>query len=200
MIALRGGKEWLMRRVVALAVILALPILAIAADEKPGMTGAGKDAPAFDLKDTKGTAHKLAQYKDKIVVLEWTEPGCPFIVRHAKAQTMAKIQADCTSKNTDAAAMQKFMDEHKLSYPVLMDTTGAVGKSYHATNTPQLFVIQGGKILYQGAIDDDPRGKNEKPVNYVRKALDEILAGKAVSTATTEPYGCNVKYPEGPAS
>jgi len=197
-----------MRRWIALAVILALPILAIAADEKPGGT---KDAPAFDLKDTKGTAHKLDQYKDKIVVLEWTEPGCPFIVRHAKAQTLAKIQADykdkgvvvlgvCTSKLTDAAAMQKFMDEHKISYPVLMDPTGAVGKSYGATNTPQLFVIKGGKILYEGAIDDDPRGKNEKPVNYVRKALDEILAGKAVSTAKTEPYGCNVKYPEGPAS
>jgi peroxiredoxin len=200
-----------MRRIVALAVILALPILAIAADEMAEKAGSAKDAPAFDLKDTKGTAHKLEQYKDKIVILEWTEPGCPFVIRHAKAQTLAKIQADykdkgvvvlgvCTSKNTNAEAMQKFMDEHKISYPVLMDPTGAVGKSYHATNTPQLFVIQGGKILYEGAIDDDSRGKSEKSTNYVRKALDEILAGKAVSTAKTEPYGCTVKYPEAPAS
>jgi peroxiredoxin len=200
-----------MRRIVALAVIIALPILVIAADEKDKAAAGGRAAPAFSLKDTKGTAHTLDQYKDKIVVLEWTEPGCPYVIRHAKAGTMAKIASDykgknvvflgvCTSKFTDAAAMQKFLDEQKISYPVLMDTTGATGKAYGATNTPHMFVIKGGKILYEGAIDDDSRGKNEKVVNFVRNALDEIIAGKAVTKAKTEAYGCPVKYPEAPAS
>jgi peroxiredoxin len=201
-----------MRRIVALAVIVALPLLVIAADEKDKKEAAGgRAAPAFALKDTKGTEHKLEQYKDKIVVLEWTEPGCPYVVRHGKAGTMNKIASDYkdkgvvflavyTHKSTDVAAMQKFIDEHKLTYPVLVDSTCATGKAYGATNTPQMFVIKGGKILYEGAIDDNERGKNEKVVNYVRNALDEIIAGKAVTTPKTKPYGCTVKYPEAPAS
>ena len=192
-----------MRRRTPLALLLAAPLvaavgIAAAQDEKPA---AAKDAPAIALKDTGGKGHTLEQYKDKIVVLEWTEPGCPYIVRHAKSQTMKKIQSDykdkgvvvlgvCTSRFTDAAKMKAFCDEHKIDYPVLMDETGAVGHAYGATNTPHLFVIQKGKIVYAGAIDDDPKGsKKEGVVNHVRVAIDELLAGKAVTTAATKPYG-----------
>ncbi len=50
-------------------------------------------------------------------------------------------------------------------------------------------------MVYIGAIDDDPRGNKGGPVtNYVAAALDEVLAGTAVSTAETKPYGCSVKY------
>ena len=52
----------------------------------------GRSAPAFELKDLKGKTHKLADFKDKILVIEWTEPGCPYIVKHAREGTMKSIK------------------------------------------------------------------------------------------------------------
>lgn len=189
--------------------IAAFPILALAQDGKgseskpagEGAEAARKKAPAFALQDLDGKRHTLEQYKDKIVVLEWTEPGCPYIVRHAKQETLNKIAKDygsknvvvlgvCTSNKTDTAAMKKFAEEQKLQYPVLMDLTGEVGRAYDAKTTPHLFIVNQGEIVYQGAIDDDPRGqKQEGVVNYVRKAIDELLAKKPISTGSTAPYG-----------
>jgi len=191
------------RSIVPVALLAAAPLVvavasAWAQDAKPAEA---KPAPAIALKDTEGKDHTLEQYKDKIVVLEWTEPGCPYIVRHAKAQTMKKIQADykdknvvvlgvCTSRFTDAAKMKEFCAEHKIDYPVLMDTTGSVGRAYGASNTPHLFVVNQGKIVYSGAIDNDPKGTMKDGVkNHVRDALDEIIAKKPVTTASTKPYG-----------
>ena len=194
-----------MRRFIALALLVAIPLMVMASDEGKDSAAGGKDAPAISLKDTTGKNHSLDQYKDKIVVLEWTEPGCPYIVRHAKAQTMSKIQKDyagknvvvlgvCTSKFTDAEGMEKFRQEQKLDYPVLMDETGAVGRAYGASNTPHLFVVQNGKIVYEGAIDDDPRGRKDEPSNYVDGAATALLQGALPAPSSTQPYGCSVKY------
>ena len=49
----------------------------------------GKPAPSFTLKDESGKEHTLAQYKGRVVVLEWTNPECPFVQRHYKNDTMA---------------------------------------------------------------------------------------------------------------
>jgi peroxiredoxin len=191
-----------MRRIVALALLVASPFLMVMADDGAKDTKAGdaKSAPAISLTDTEGKSHTLEQYKDKIVVIEWTEPGCPYIVRHAKAKTFIDIQSDykdkgvvvlgvCTSKFTDAKEMKSFREKHGITYPVLMDTTGEVGRAFHASNTPHMFVIQNGKIVYEGAIDDDPRGRKDKATNYVRNALDDLIANKTVSKAKTKPYG-----------
>ncbi len=191
-----------MRRFVVLALLVASPLLVVmAGDEATDSKAAAKAAPAFTLKDTLGKTHSLDQYKDKIVVLEWTEPGCPYIVRHSKAGTMKKIAADykdknvvflgiCTSSMTESKDMEAFRKEHSFNYPVLMDETGAVGHSYESTNTPHMFILQNGKIVYEGAIDDDQRGrKGAEAKNFVRAALDELIAGQAVTTAKTKPYG-----------
>jgi len=187
--------------IVVIVTLAALPGVLVGAGDDASVTKEGRDAPAFSLKDVDGKTHTLDQYKGKIVVLEWTEPGCPYIRNHAKAGTMKAIAKDyaekgvvflgiCTSRNTDAAGMKRFMQEQKIQYPVLMDPTGATGRAYGATNTPHMFVIQNGKVVYQGAIDDDPHMQRPgKSKNYVRQALDELLAGKAVSTPRTKPYG-----------
>ena len=96
MSVLTRGKEGHMSRFVILALVIACcPLVEVMADE----TGnEGKAAPSFTLKDTSGKSHSLDQYKDKIVVLEWTEPGCPYIVRHAKAKTMTNIAKDYEKK------------------------------------------------------------------------------------------------------
>jgi hypothetical protein len=82
---------------------------------------------------------------------------------------------------------------------VLLDPTGVVGKLYGATNTPHMYVIEKGKLVYRGAIDNSPDGEKGSPqggtlVNYVTAALDDLAAGRPVRTAETRAYGCGVKY------
>jgi peroxiredoxin len=165
-----------------------------------------KPAPAFTLKDESGKEHSLAQYQGKIVVLEWTNPGCPFVQRHYKVDTMQNtfkgfdaskvvwLAVDSTSSNAPekSAAWKK---EEGFTYPVLQDPDGKVGKAYGAKTTPHMYVIdQKGVLRYAGAIDDDPRGKNGKAVNHVKTTVDALIGGKPVPASTTEPYGCTVKY------
>lgn len=163
-------------------------------------------APAFTLIDHTGKTHTLSDYLGKIVVLEWLNPECPFVIRHHEAKTMVTL-ADAyagkgvvwlginTTNTFDQAQNKAFAEKYSLPYPVLNDNTGKVGRLYDAKTTPHVFVIdKAGVLAYQGAIDDDPAGTKAEKVNYVKLALDELLAGKTVSTAETKPYGCSVKY------
>ncbi|RKH60114.1 thioredoxin family protein [Corallococcus aberystwythensis] len=166
----------------------------------------GKPAPAFTLKDEAGKAHSLSEYKGKVVVLEWTNPECPFVKRHYDAKTMQTTQKGFDAKKVvwltvdssathDAKTAAEWKKKEGFSQPVLLDTDGKVGKTYAAKTTPHMYVIDGqGVVRYAGAIDDDPRGKNTAKVNYVQTAVDALLNGKQVPTATSEPYGCSVKY------
>jgi len=186
----------------AITATLGVAVPALAADGAE----VGKPAPAFKLKDEAGKEHSLAQYQGKIVVLEWTNPDCPFVQRHYKADTMQNtlkgvdgkkvvwLAVNSTASNTPdkSAAWKK---EEALTYPVLQDAEGKVGKAYGARTTPHMYVIdEKGVLQYAGAIDDDPRGKNATPVNHVKTTVDALLTGKPVPAATTEPYGCSVKY------
>jgi len=186
----------------ALTAALGVALPALAADTAE----VGKPAPAFKLKDEAGKEHSLSQYQGKIVVLEWTNPGCPYVQRHYKANTMANtfkgfdankvvwLAVDSTASNAPdkSAAWKK---EKGFTYPVLQDAEGTVGKAFAAKTTPHMYVIdQKGVLRYAGAIDDDARGKAEKPSNHVKAAVDALLTGKPVPAATTEPYGCSVKY------
>jgi peroxiredoxin len=171
-------------------------------------------ANAFTLSDQNGKEVKLADLikKGQIVVLEWINPECPFVKAHyaPDTMTMKKLADKYTQNNkvtwlavnsshfTTPQQNQEFVKQHGLSYPILLDNSGNVGKSYGAKTTPHLFIIDAdGKIVYRGAIDNAPLGKKPAQgeyVNYVEKAVDELLAGKAVSVPQTKPYGCSVKY------
>ncbi|MCP3063113.1 thioredoxin family protein [Myxococcus sp. K38C18041901] len=166
----------------------------------------GKPAPAFTLKDEAGKEHALSKYKGKVVVLEWTNPECPFVQRHYKAHTMANtlkgfdaqkvvwLAVDSTAHNTPEKSAT-WKKTEGFSYPVLQDASGATGKAYGAKTTPHMYIIDAeGVVRYAGAIDDDPRGKNEKKSNHVQTAVDAVLNGKPVPASTTTPYGCSVKY------
>jgi peroxiredoxin len=164
-------------------------------------------APDFTLEDADGKKHSLADFKGKVVVLEWTNPDCPFVRRHYKAETMRKlavkyadkgvvwvaVNSTKTNKPADSKAWTK---ENDLPYPTLQDPEGTVGKAYGAKTTPHMFVIdKDGKIAYQGAIDDDPTGdKGPSAVNYVDAALERLVNGEQPETVRTKSYGCSVKY------
>jgi peroxiredoxin len=166
----------------------------------------GTSAPLFNLKDPEGKAITLSDYKGKIVVLEWADPDCPFWRYHADKKTMANLAASYKDKgvmwlainsnaNTSPEANKKVVNRFKLPYPILADTSGQTARHYSVTNTPQMIVVDPkGSIVYSGAIDNAPMGKAQGPViNYVDKALSEILEGKPVTTTHTRPYGSTLK-------
>ncbi|RMG56448.1 MAG: thioredoxin family protein [Acidobacteria bacterium] len=167
----------------------------------------GAPAPTFTLEDQNGRPVSLSDFTGKIVVLEWVNPDCPFVQRHYRAGTMKRLAEKYQSKGVVWLAInstyymgkednRRWIEKYKLPYPILDDHTGRVGRLYGAKTTPHMFIIDtSGKLVYQGGIDDDPRGaKNGGALNYVERALDELLAGKPVSISQSKPYGCSVKY------
>jgi peroxiredoxin len=163
----------------------------------------GELAPDFSLKDQRGQELKLSSLRGKLVVLEWTNPTCPFVVRHYKAKTMttlAQSHPDVvwltinSSHFTQDADNAKWADSEGVKR-VLNDASGEVGQRYRARTTPHMYVIDAaGKLAYQGAIDDDPYGDKQAPLNYVAEALKALKAGAQPKVGETKPYGCSVKY------
>jgi peroxiredoxin len=205
-----------MNKVSMLAVLAILGVgLACASTEatsspaaEPAATAAiGAAAPAFSLEDQTGKKVNLADYAGKIVVLEWVNPECPFVQRHANAKTMATLVERYGARNVvwlgvnsthnaTHATNAKWIAQHSLPYSILDDHSGEIGRAYGARTTPHMYIIDpSGKLVYAGGIDDDQGGsKGASAVNYVDKALAELTSGKAVSVPETKPYGCSVKY------
>lgn len=175
----------------------------------------GSPAPAFTLTDTNGKQHNLSDFKGKYVVLEWVNLGCPFVKKHYESGNMQATQKKAVEKGvvwlsvnssakwkqgnlSPAAWNEEIADRKMSSTAVLLDESGEVGKSYGAKTTPHMYVVNpDGILIYKGAIDDKP-STNKADIagarNYVLAALDESMAGKPVSTASTQSYGCSVKY------
>lgn len=175
----------------------------------------GKPAPDFTLPDLDGKPVALSSYKGKVVVLEWFNPGCPFVQRsHTKGSLI-----DTAKKHTDAGVVwlainsggegkqgfpvpenQEAVKTWALGHPVLRDVDGAIGKAYGATNTPNMFVIDAaGTVVYAGAIDNSPDAERGAPtggtlINYIDAAIGDLAAGRPVAVPLTRPYGCSVKY------
>lgn len=176
---------------------------------------AGQAAPDFSVTDSTGKAVHLSDYKGKFVVLEWTNPECPFVRKHydsANMQTLQKewgakdvvwLSVNSTSRSSfeykTGAQMNSWMQSQGAAQKaVLIDGDSATGRQYAAKTTPHMFVVDPkGQIVYAGAIDDKRSARPEDvktSTNYVRLALAEAMAGKPVSTPNTTPYGCSVKY------
>ena len=170
------------------------------------LAAVGQPAPDFTLKDQAGVEHTLSAYKGKIVVLEWTNPECPYVVRHYKADTMIKAHKELgpqevvwlaidSTKTVSPASSERWRAEEGFEYPVLQDPDGVVGKKYGAKTTPHMYVIDAqGALRYAGAIDDDPREQVQSPRNYVIEAVKALQAGRSPEVDQTKPYGCSVKY------
>lgn len=166
----------------------------------------GKPAPDFMLKDVNGKDVKLADSKGKITVLVWGNADCPAFKRVTTGKIIEKTYAGIKDKNVvwytidsthsaTADTTKKFATDNALPGAYLLDPTGATGKAYGAKTTPHAFVIDAkGNIAYMGALDDDAQGGKEKTRNYVVEAVEALAKGSAVATATTDPYGCSVKY------
>lgn len=185
----------------------ALPLTAMAA-------GVGQPAPPFALRNTQGQTVRLEDFKGKPVVLEWTNPGCPFVRKHYQGNMQA-LQKAYTARgvawltvNSTATASADYLaptalaqwvsDQNASPTAVLMDEDGRVGKAYGARVTPHMYLINAeGVLVYAGAIDSIASARVadiERATNYVRQGLDELLAGRPLSVSVNQAYGCTIKY------
>ena len=179
------------------------------------MVEPGKPAPGFRLQSLEGETVTLEQFKGRWVVLEWTNPDCPFVQKHYGSSNMQSLQRFAAAQNVvwvqinsthpghsdyrPPAAMKAWNAEQKATPAfALLDPQGIVGRAYGAKTTPQLALVNPtGVLAYHGAIDS-VRSANPadipKAIPFLRKAVEEGLAGKAISTPSSVPYGCSVKY------
>lgn len=197
--------------VVLLALTAALAVGQVARPEPPKI---GEPAPVFTLEDTDGGRHDLAAYKGRIVVLEWTDPECPYVERHyeakgrgasmldsykkakAKDETVVWLAVNST-RSTKAAPNAKWKKDRGIPYPILLDPDGRVGRQYDARRTPQIFVIdREGVLRYAGAVDDDRLGTKPpgETTNYALRTVRRIVDGKPIEPSTVKAYGCSIKY------
>jgi peroxiredoxin len=166
----------------------------------------GQTVPEFAVADETGANHALSTYRGKVVVLEWTNPECPYVARHYSRDTMEKLArsyggrgvvwlaVNSTYSDTPADT-RKWKQEQGFEYGTLQDASGELGKRFGARTTPHMFIIDGrGVLRYEGAIDDDPRGRKQDARNFVDTGLGAVLAGAAPEPSSTQPYGCSVKY------
>ncbi len=175
----------------------------------------GQPAPAFSVTDAAGKTVSLADFKGRHVVLEWVNPGCPYVVKHYGSGNMQGTQKEAAAKgvvwlsvNSTAAdhgdyrspaAMAQWMQQQQAAAThTLMDSEGRVGRAFGARTTPHLYIVDPkGVLVYAGGIDNRPTANPADiagATNHVKVALGEALAGKPLSQPTTRPYGCSIKY------
>lgn len=202
------------RGVITLFLVLASTAMA---DAVPG-----KAAPDFSVTDAAGKTHQLKDYRGEWLVLEWFNKDCPYVKKHYGSDNMQVLQRDYTRQKDKNGQSVKWLtvissakgkqgyhepDEalsvakaHKLaaSAPFLLDAEGTMGKAYGAKTTPHMYIINPqGQLVYAGGIDDNDSANPAvipESKNYVKLALDQALAGKKVTTPSSRPYGCSVKY------
>ena len=199
---------------------LALALLTVVAFAAPvaaqtDQADIGEPAPDFTLEAADGETHSLSDFEGKYVVLEWLNFECPFVGKHYGSGNMQALQEKYTNEGvvwlsivSSAPGKQgyyppKEMIEQKKKHngnmtAILMDPDGTVGKTYGATVTPHMYVINpDGELVYRGGIDDKPTTDEadiEGATNYVDRALTAVMNGEEVSPKQAKPYGCTIKY------
>ena len=176
----------------------------------------GSKAPEFSLKDTSGKTHSLADYEGRYVVLEWTNHTCPIVKKFYRVKDICKLGKKSRRERVSfgykwflpllersgyisPAEGESLRKNQKMaSSAMLLDTDGAVGRSYGAKTTPHTYLIDPqGTLVYQGAIDSIRSGKTadiDRAENYLNKAIIAALSGNVIDPSTTKPYGCGIKY------
>lgn len=196
----------------------ALTFCAAAAVSLSAAVNNGDQAPGFTLETPGGKKVSLSDYEGDYVILEWVNPGCPFVQKFYDAGAMQRFQKEAQAMGDDVDVVwltinstspnssdylspeetEKYFAEKDVKSIWLLDPKGEVGRAYGATNTPNMYIVNPeGEVVYQGAIDSI-RSANpddiEKADNYVMLALEAALNDEEIATPRTRPYGCTMKY------
>ncbi len=170
----------------------------------------GDNAPDFKLPATDGNTYQLSDFADTdVLVVFFTCNHCPYVIGSDEVtrQTIEKftpqsvkfVGINANSKNTyiedDFEHMVARMKEHNFPWFYLHDESQDVALAYGALRTPHFYVFdKERKLIYTGRAVDNPKDTSQMTVNDLERALEEHLAGKAVSLPLTNPIGCNVKW------
>lgn len=175
----------------------------------------GAPAPAFTAVDSYGKSVGLADLRGKLVVLEWTNDGCPFVQKWYKSGAMQTLQRDASAMGAvwlsvissapgeqgaaDGPRANKLTADNKAAPAhVLLDPAGNVGHAYEAQVTPHIFVIdKDGVLQYMGGADSIASTKVDdlaRATPFARNAITAVAAGKPAPDQVTRAYGCTVKY------
>ena len=178
----------------------------------PSVATGGMPAPDFTLPDLDGTTHSLSAHRGKVVVLEWFNPGCPFVVAAHEDGPLKKMASTWSDKdvvwmaiNSGAPGQQghgvevnrEAASSWGIDHPILLDEDGEVGRAYGARTTPHMYVVDpNGTLVYAGALDNAPRNAVPKVgyTGFTEKALTAVTAGEPVQASQIQPWGCSVKY------
>jgi len=187
-----------------------LPALPASADPQ-----IGQPAPDFTGTDSNGEKVHLTDLKGRMIVLEWTNDGCPYVGKWYRSGAMQQLQRDAEALGavwltvvSSAPGEQGYVDAVKANADtasrkaapthVLLDPAGDIGHLYGAKTTPHMFVITPvGTLAYMGGADSIASTRVEdmqKAEPYAREAIEAVAAGKSVPHPITRPYGCTVKY------
>ena len=198
-----------MKKILALFAALSLAASAFAVE-------IGKPAPDFTGTDIYGKTVHLSDYKGKIVVLESYNSDCPFCHNQYASGAAPDLQKELAAKGvvwllvnsvnpknsshrTPDQARAEWADLKINATDWLDDSDGTIGHLYDMKTTPDVYVIGKDGILdYEGAMDNRPQpfGDPRTADNYVRDAVNQVLAGQPVAVPQTKPYGCGVHYAE----
>ena len=175
----------------------------------------GRPAPAFEVMDSAGRKRSLSEFKGKTVVLEWTSPSCPFAKAQYVSGRMPEIQKWAEQQGvvwltilSTHPSRSDYLEPAKAEAfnrgrggspsSLLIDASGVVGSAYGAKTANHMFIVgKDGTLLYAGGIDDGQTMDPKKVLvahNYVRAALDDIVAGRPVQLSATQPFGCALAY------
>ncbi len=203
----------ILTRRLCLALPAALPFAA--AGPALAAPAIGQLAPDFTGTDSNGATVRLADLRGKVVVLEWTNDGCPFVRKWYNSDAMQTLQREAAAGgavwlsiissppgeqgHADGPRANELTRTRKAAPAhVLLDPRGAIGRIYGAEVTPHMFIITAaGELAYMGGADSIATNKVEdlpKATPYARNALQAVLANRKVENAVTRPYGCTVKY------
>lgn len=196
-----------MTRLLMTTALLALAVPAVAGKYNPALS-VGDAAPAWEgLPAADGEAYSSDTFKEaKVLVVAFTCNTCPYAVDHEErlvafaktfeGEPVRLVAVNCNSGEKDSLeAMAGRAKEKGFAFPYLKDETGAVGKAFGASRTPEFVVLDADRtVVYLGAMDDDPKGKAVK-TRYLEDAVRAALDGRQPEVAETPPIGCGVKYP-----
>ncbi len=170
----------------------------------------GSEAPDFSLRATDGNTYSLKDFAEtKVLVIFFTCNHCPYVIGSDEVtrQTVENFEPkgvkfvgiNSNSPNTyeedSFENMVKRMAEYEFPWLYLYDGTQDVARAYGALRTPHFYVFnEESKLVYTGRGVDNPRDTSKMTVNDLENALEELLAGKEITTPITNPIGCNVKW------
>jgi peroxiredoxin len=172
-------------------------------DKASAAVEVGKEMPDFTMTDTEGKEHKLADYRGKIVILDFASQHCPYsrgadpainaLAQKYAGQEVVLLAID-SHADTAPEEIQKYREETKLSFPILKDVDNAYADVVGAKRTPEMFVIdKEGKLAYHGAFDNRRGPESDADEHYTADAVAALVAGKQPEVTEKAAWGCGIK-------